>query len=106
MRLALGIGLVCLNSPMWMHLRLAMVGYFSDVTVLRRMPIAFDSTSTTSPGLSQSGGIKRAPAPVGVPVEVGELEVPIARVYPLERVRDAYGELEQGHTRGKIVLAL
>jgi NADPH:quinone reductase-like Zn-dependent oxidoreductase len=34
----------------------------------------------------------------------GKLEVPIARTFPLERVRDAFGELEQGHTRGKIVL--
>ncbi len=34
----------------------------------------------------------------------GELEVPIARVYPLERVRDAFRELERGHTHGKIVL--
>jgi len=25
-------------------------------------------------------------------------------VYPLEQVRDAFRELEQGHTRGKIVL--
>jgi NADPH:quinone reductase-like Zn-dependent oxidoreductase len=36
----------------------------------------------------------------------GELEVPIAGTYPLDQVRDAYGELEKGHTRGKIVLAL
>ncbi|MEU3459573.1 NADP-dependent oxidoreductase [Streptomyces sp. NPDC006733] len=34
----------------------------------------------------------------------GELEVPIARTYPLERVQDAYRDLEQGHTHGKIVL--
>jgi NADPH:quinone reductase-like Zn-dependent oxidoreductase len=34
----------------------------------------------------------------------GALEIPIARVYPLEQVRDAFRELEQGHTRGKIVL--
>ncbi|MDQ0604317.1 NADPH:quinone reductase-like Zn-dependent oxidoreductase [Streptomyces canus] len=34
----------------------------------------------------------------------GELEVPIARGYPLEEVRDAFRELEQGHTHGKIVL--
>ena len=34
----------------------------------------------------------------------GRLEVPIAATYPLERVRDAFAELEQGHTRGKIVL--
>jgi NADPH:quinone reductase-like Zn-dependent oxidoreductase len=34
----------------------------------------------------------------------GKLEVPIARAYPLEQVREAFAELEQGHTRGKIVL--
>ncbi len=34
----------------------------------------------------------------------GKLEVPIAAVYPLEQVRDAYKELERRHTRGKIVL--
>lgn len=34
----------------------------------------------------------------------GLLEVPIARVYPLDEVHEAYRELEQRHTRGKIVL--
>ncbi|MGW1212810.1 NADP-dependent oxidoreductase [Streptomyces sp. NPDC002499] len=34
----------------------------------------------------------------------GELEVPIARTYPLEQVRDAYSELEGHHPQGKIVL--
>lgn len=34
----------------------------------------------------------------------GELEVPIAATYPLEQVRAAFTELEQRHTRGKIVL--
>ena len=37
-------------------------------------------------------------------IEDGKLEVPIARAYPLERVRDAFAELERGHMRGKIVL--
>jgi NADPH:quinone reductase-like Zn-dependent oxidoreductase len=37
-------------------------------------------------------------------IDRGELELPIARVYPLERVKDAYRELERRHTRGKIVL--
>jgi NADPH:quinone reductase-like Zn-dependent oxidoreductase len=37
-------------------------------------------------------------------VASGKLEVPIAGVYPLDQVRDAYRELEQGHTHGKIVL--
>jgi NADPH:quinone reductase-like Zn-dependent oxidoreductase len=34
----------------------------------------------------------------------GEVEIPIARTFPLDEVRDAYRELEQRHTRGKIVL--
>ena len=37
-------------------------------------------------------------------IERGELEIPIARVYPLEQVQDAFREVERGHTRGKIVL--
>ena len=37
-------------------------------------------------------------------IDDGQLEVPIAAVYPLDRVRDAFAELEQGHTHGKIVL--
>lgn len=34
----------------------------------------------------------------------GELEIPIAKVYPLAQVRAAYEELARGHTHGKIVL--
>ena len=34
----------------------------------------------------------------------GRLEIPIAKVYPLTEVREAYRDLEQRHTRGKIVL--
>lgn len=34
----------------------------------------------------------------------GALEVPIVATYPLDRVRDAFAEVEQGRTRGKIVL--
>ncbi|MEA2209069.1 MAG: hypothetical protein QOF54_1546 [Solirubrobacteraceae bacterium] len=37
-------------------------------------------------------------------IDAGELELPIARVYPLEQVQDAFRELERRHTRGKIVL--
>lgn len=35
----------------------------------------------------------------------GRLTVPIAAVYPLEQVRDAYTELAGGHVYGKIVLS-
>jgi len=34
----------------------------------------------------------------------GDLEVPIAATYPLDRVQDAYRRLATGHVRGKIVL--
>ncbi len=34
----------------------------------------------------------------------GQLEIPIARTYPLDQVQDAYRELEQRHTLGQIVL--
>jgi NADPH:quinone reductase-like Zn-dependent oxidoreductase len=37
-------------------------------------------------------------------IAAGRLEVPIARSYPLDQVREAYRELEGGHVRGKIVL--
>jgi NADPH:quinone reductase-like Zn-dependent oxidoreductase len=37
-------------------------------------------------------------------IAAGRLEIPIAKVYPLSKVREAYQDLEQRHTRGKIVL--
>jgi NADPH:quinone reductase-like Zn-dependent oxidoreductase len=37
-------------------------------------------------------------------VASGQIEIPIAATYPLERVKEAYDQLEKRHTRGKIVL--
>ncbi|MFC1434292.1 NADP-dependent oxidoreductase [Streptacidiphilus sp. N1-3] len=37
-------------------------------------------------------------------VASGRIEIPIAATYPLDRVGDAFAELERRHTRGKIVL--
>jgi NADPH:quinone reductase-like Zn-dependent oxidoreductase len=37
-------------------------------------------------------------------IDSGRLEIPIARVYPLAEVQEAYRELAKNHTRGKIVL--
>jgi NADPH:quinone reductase len=37
-------------------------------------------------------------------VASGQIEIPIAATYPLDKVRDAFAELEQRHTHGKIVL--
>jgi len=61
-------------------------------------------------GIKAEGNIHEANAAVPVLSELaqlidqGELEIPIARVYPLANVREAYRELEQRHTLGKIVL--
>jgi NADPH:quinone reductase-like Zn-dependent oxidoreductase len=37
-------------------------------------------------------------------VASGQIELPIAATYPLEKVREAFAELEHRHTLGKIVL--
>jgi NADPH:quinone reductase-like Zn-dependent oxidoreductase len=37
-------------------------------------------------------------------IAAGELAVPVAEVYPLDQVKEAFRKLEQRHTRGKIVL--
>ena len=52
-------------------------------------------------GAAASAGVL---AQLAAMVADGRLEIPIARVFPLSEVRDAYRELEAGHLRGKIVL--
>ncbi|MEJ1969467.1 MAG: NADP-dependent oxidoreductase [Rhizomicrobium sp.] len=37
-------------------------------------------------------------------IDTGRLEIPIAKVYPLDDVREAYRDLARRHTHGKIVL--
>jgi NADPH:quinone reductase-like Zn-dependent oxidoreductase len=37
-------------------------------------------------------------------VNNGDLEIPVAKTYPLNQVKEAYQELEKRHTHGKIVL--
>jgi len=37
-------------------------------------------------------------------IAAGQLEIPVAGVFPLAKVQDAYRSLESGHIRGKIVL--
>ncbi|MBV9366036.1 MAG: NADP-dependent oxidoreductase [Solirubrobacterales bacterium] len=53
---------------------------------------------------STAGSSPEVLAELAALIDRGELEVPIAKVYGLEEVRDAYRELERRHTRGKIVL--
>jgi NADPH:quinone reductase-like Zn-dependent oxidoreductase len=56
--------------------------------------VLFGHASTTADTLAELAGR----------VADGSLTVPIAATYPLEQVREAFTELERGHTRGKIVL--
>jgi len=53
---------------------------------------------------SAAGSTQEVMAKLAELVASGRLEVPIAATYPLDRVQDAFAELEQRHTRGKIVL--
>ena len=59
-------------------------------------------------GVKADGNAKGASAEVlaelAGKIAANELELVVARKYPLAQVRDAYTELEQRHTRGKIVL--
>jgi NADPH:quinone reductase-like Zn-dependent oxidoreductase len=74
----------------------------------QRIDTVADFAAVKSKGVKGEGNAAGASAAVlaelaGL-IDAGELEVPVAAAYPLEQVRDAYAELEQGHTRGKIVL--
>jgi NADPH:quinone reductase-like Zn-dependent oxidoreductase len=53
---------------------------------------------------SAAGASAEVMAELAGQIDAGTLEIPIANVYPLDRVQDAYRELDQGHTLGKIVL--
>ncbi len=74
----------------------------------RRIDTIIDFQAAARHGVRTDGTAAAASAAVlaelaGL-VSDGELEVPIAATYPLERVQDAYRELERRHTLGKIVL--
>ena len=60
------------------------------------------------PGVKVDGNMAGASpetlAALAALIAEGRLELPIARVYPLAEVREAYTELERRHTLGKIVL--
>jgi NADPH:quinone reductase-like Zn-dependent oxidoreductase len=68
--------------------------------------IAFDAAKEYGTKSAGSGDASTTEvlAEMAALVASGQIEVPIAATYPLDRVKDAYDELEQRHTRGKIVL--
>ncbi len=74
----------------------------------RRVNTIIDFAAAETFRTRSAGGMEAASvrvlAELAALVEAGELEAPIARVYGLEEVRDAFRDLERRHTRGKIVL--
>jgi NADPH:quinone reductase-like Zn-dependent oxidoreductase len=73
-----------------------------------RIDTIVDWTAAQRHGARTDGNLAGASAEVlaelaGL-VDSGRLDVPIARTYPLAEMREAYRELEQRHTLGKIVL--
>ncbi|MFD6160486.1 NADP-dependent oxidoreductase [Nocardia sp. NPDC060256] len=76
---------------------------------VERIDTITDFAAAARHGVKTDGGAEAGPGAdvltelVGL-IDSGLLEVSIANVYPLAQVRAAYTELEQRHTRGKIVL--
>jgi NADPH:quinone reductase-like Zn-dependent oxidoreductase len=73
-----------------------------------RIDTIIDFAAAAKHGVKTEGSFEAANADVlaqlaGL-IAAGRLEIPIAKVYPLAEVREAYRDLEQRHTRGKIVL--
>ncbi|MFK0044614.1 NADP-dependent oxidoreductase [Streptomyces sp. NPDC090741] len=74
-----------------------------------RIDTIADFAAAEKHGVKTDGGIEAGPgakvlAELAGLIADGHLEVPIANVYPLAQVREAYTELERRHTHGKIVL--
>ena len=75
---------------------------------LTRIDTIIDFAATAKYGVKTEGNHEAANVDVlgqlaGL-IAAGRLEIPIAKVYPLAQVREAYRELDERHTRGKIVL--
>jgi NADPH:quinone reductase-like Zn-dependent oxidoreductase len=74
-----------------------------------RIDTIIDFAAAAKYGVKTEGNHEAANAEVlaqlAALLAAGRLDIPIAKVYPLAEVREAYRELEQRHTRGKIVLA-
>lgn len=75
-----------------------------------RVETIIDFAAAEMLGAQAVGGAEASTAPVlaelAALIASGELTVPIAGTYPIEKVRDAYTELAKRHTRGKIVLRM
>ncbi len=89
-------------GPEYVHLGIALGVPVDRIETI----IAFEAAAEV--GAKASGSADTADPEIlgalAMQVANGEVEVPIAATFPLDRVQDAYEQLEQRHTRGKIVL--
>lgn len=73
-----------------------------------RINTVIAASAAGEPGIkaegSMSGTSTEVLAEIAALAAAGSVQVSIAAAYPLEKVRDAFAELERGHTLGKIVL--
>jgi NADPH:quinone reductase-like Zn-dependent oxidoreductase len=74
-----------------------------------RIDTTADYAAAAKYGVKTAGGAEAGPgAPILAEladlIATGQLEVPVAHIYPLKNVREAYAELERRHTHGKIIL--
>jgi NADPH:quinone reductase-like Zn-dependent oxidoreductase len=73
-----------------------------------RIDTIIDFSAAAKHGVKTAGNSAAANAKVLAElaslIDVGRLKIPIAKVYPLADVREAYQDLARRHTRGKIVL--
>jgi len=73
-----------------------------------RIDTIIDGTAAEKYGTKSDGSAAAANAEVLAElaslIAQGSLEIPVAKTYPLTQVREAYQDLEQRHTLGKIVL--
>jgi NADPH:quinone reductase-like Zn-dependent oxidoreductase len=73
-----------------------------------RIDTIIDSSAAAKHGVKTAGNSAAANAKVLAElaslIDAGRLKIPIAKVYPLADVREAYQDLARRHTRGKIVL--
>jgi NADPH:quinone reductase-like Zn-dependent oxidoreductase len=74
-----------------------------------RIDTIADFAAAAKYGVKTDGGREAGPGAIVLGelaglIADGQLEVTVAKVYPLAQVREAYTELERRHTHGKIVL--
>lgn len=73
-----------------------------------RINTIIDFAAVAKYGVKADGSAKAATievlAELACLIDEGKLEIPIAKTFPLDRVKEAFSELAQHHTHGKIVL--